>query len=187
MGKECAFGFAHPVGEGDRAGEAAFRFGNEPNRCAETFDQVDPLLAHPVGHEYRDRIAQVGPNRSKSDACVAAGRLRNRHAFSYGACFVRLAENVAGDAVFDAAGVIVVFRLRVYDPRFAFVKQGNFQHWGVADQSRQTIKFFGHFFIYRHGQKTSHSYVMSFFAFILTLLPRKGHRQPIHKKYKTIF
>jgi hypothetical protein len=94
---------------------------------------------------------------------------------------------VAGDPVLDAAGVIVVFRLRVYDARFAFVQQRNFQHWGVADQSCQTIKFFRHFFIYHHGQKTSHTYVMSFFVFSLTLLPRKDLRQPIHKKYKIFF
>ena len=103
VGQEGAFGFTHLIGEGNRAGEAAFHFGNEPNRSTETFDQVDPLLAHPVGHENRERIAQVGTDRSKSDAGVAAGRLRNRHTFSDSARFVRLAEDVAGDAILDAA------------------------------------------------------------------------------------
>ena len=103
MRQEGAFVFTHPVSEGNRTGEAAFRFGNEPNRCTETFDQVNPLLAHPVGHENRDRIAQISADCSKSDASVSTGRLSDGHPFSDRACFIGLAEDVAGDPVLDAA------------------------------------------------------------------------------------
>jgi len=50
-------------------------YGN--NFCAQTSDQGDAFLAHPVGHENHDFMTQRSPNRGKRNSGVAAGGLGN--------------------------------------------------------------------------------------------------------------
>ena len=123
------------LGQADTAQKAAFLGADQADVGAQAADQVDPLRAHPVGHEDGDRMAESPADGRERDAGVPAGRFDDQTSGRQGPAFVGLAENMKGHAVLDAAGHIQVFSFGVQDPPLTAEREFNLQQRRVADQA----------------------------------------------------
>ena len=97
----------------DAAEKAPFLAGDRANLGTEAADQVNPLPAHPVRHEDRDRVAERPADAGDRDAGVAAGSLDDRSARLEHAPLVATPDDVQRHAVLDAAGHVQVLGLGV--------------------------------------------------------------------------
>jgi len=128
------------LGQRDAAEEAAFVAADQAHGGAEAADQVLALLAHPVRHEDRHRVAQRAADRGEGDAGVAAGGLGDRRAGRECHPRVRAGEDVQRHAVLDAAGVVQVLGLGVDRARAAAEGDVDGDYRGVADQVRERFE-----------------------------------------------
>jgi hypothetical protein len=114
-----------------------FLFIDQHDLGAQALDQVDPLRAHPVGHE-NDRGMPQGPaDGAKRDARVAAGRFGNQISLLEGPPRIPLLQDMECHAVLDAAGHVQVFGLGINDALLAAEHKFDGQKGGIADQRRQ--------------------------------------------------
>ena len=102
-------------------------------------DEIDPLGAHPVGHEDRHGVAEGTADGRKRDARVAARGFDDPAAGTERPAPVGLAEDVEGHAVLDAARHVQVFRFGVDRPFPAPEHEIDRQQGGVADQARELL------------------------------------------------
>ena len=118
----------------DTANKSALFVAHERHVGSITLDQRDPLLAHPIGHEYMNRIAKCMPDRRERDTGVAARRLGDDVAFADLLVAICRADDVEGHSILDAAGQIQVLGLCKDRPAFAFVMKMHSEQRRIADQ-----------------------------------------------------
>src|SRR5580704_8370189 len=121
--------FAHT----NAAEEATLFTADRNNFRAIAANQVDAFLAHPIGHEDFDRVAEHAAESGKRDAGIAAGGFGNGVAgrnFLFG---VSLLEDAEGHTILDAAGKAEIFSLGVQDALPTFIAKMNGKKRGVAD------------------------------------------------------
>ena len=124
-------------GQADAAQEAAFLGADQADVRAQAADQVDPLRAHPVGHEDGHGMAKGPADRGKGDSGVSAGGLDDQAAGGQGPALVGLAQDVEGHAVLDAARHVQVFGFGVKDPPLSAEGEFDLHERRVADQAGQ--------------------------------------------------
>ncbi len=114
---------------------------HERDACAEAADQVDPLLAHPVGHEdAAPGVPERAPDRGEGDAGVAARRLDDRIPRPKGAALVAHAQDVERHPVLDAPGHVEILGLGVDDAGSAVELEVDGQQGRVPDQAGQALE-----------------------------------------------
>ena len=106
-------------------------------------DQVDAFAAHPVGHEYVDRVTERPTQRGERDAGVAARGLGDRCSASERSGLVAAHEDVEGHAILDAAREVQVLGLRVDASSDAAVGKVDAEQRRVADKMRQAERMCG--------------------------------------------
>src|SRR5271165_2020953 len=145
--------FAHA----DAAEESALRGGNGYNFGAVAANELRALLAHPVGHEDLDRVAQDAAERRKGNAGVAAGGLGDGEAGLDLPFLIGLLQDAQGHAVLDAAGEIHVFGFGVKNAFAALIAEVDADEGGVADETSQRLELrCGTIDEYGHTNSLSH-------------------------------
>jgi hypothetical protein len=126
--------------QADAAQKAAFFTTDRNDFRAQASDQSNSLLAHPVGHEDDDLMAQRPPDRGKGNARVAAGGFDDRISRVYSPLSVCLFQDMKGHPVLDAAGHVEVLGLGVDDALFSSEREPNGKQWRVADHMLQLVE-----------------------------------------------
>src|SRR5208337_768596 len=139
--------FAHT----DAAEESSLRGSNGNHFGAVAANELHAFLAHPIGHENLNWVAQNAAERREGYAGVAAGGLGDGEAGFDLPFLISLLQNAQGHAVLDAAGKIHVFGLGVENAFAALVAEVDADEGGVANQASQglelrcgTIDEYGH-------------------------------------------
>ena len=97
------------------------------------FEQLHPLHADVLRHDYGDLVALQPTDHGKRDACVAAGRLQDRAVGGYLSVSFRQFDHLESDAVFDAAGGVLSFQLGEDSHALLGSHTLQFNKRGVAD------------------------------------------------------
>src|SRR5208283_3243572 len=145
--------FAHA----DAAKESAL-LGTDGNHfSAVTANQLHALLAHPIGHENLNGVAQNAAEGGKRNTRVAAGSLGDSEAGLDLSLFIGLLQDAQGHAVLDAAGEVHVLGFGVENAFAALKVEVDADKGGITDEARQGFELrCGAIDEYGHNNSLSH-------------------------------
>jgi hypothetical protein len=120
-------------GEIERAEKSALLAADQLQLGAKPGEQTTPLLAHPVRHENRHRMAETSAHRRQRDTGIAAGYFNDRLARPQAAFSPRPQQDRRRHPVFDRAGHVQELGLCINHRPHALDRKVNRDQRGLAD------------------------------------------------------